>query len=343
MPRGVAEFSGPFRPTEPLRPPAVGADPLLHELHTGNEALRRALVPHVRVLEGRARIDGTTGFAWSGTGLLNLPFVDDRGRLEVLLRGSLARTMTARGRTDLGSSAFLLHHMWETTHYHFFLDLLPQLACLEALGLRRIVVTSRLAEDARFQRFVVGNPRMPECEVIRVDHVGEITNVAVARSPWPSPETVAWVRRRVAPSGPRTRDTHILLLREQGSGRAILNANEIVEIAERHGLTVVTADNLSLEDQIRVFSAARTVVGVHGAGLTNALFRTGRDLTLLELVPSEMVHPFYLNLAACLGADYRGLRVSSEPTNADFRRWNVYVDPSAFERALDSVLGSQGP
>jgi capsular polysaccharide biosynthesis protein len=77
----------------------------------------------------------------------------------------------------------------------------------------------------------------------------------------------------------------IFLARDVRAGRSIINMDEVEAVLERFDFEMVDTSQMSLDEQIEVFGGARQVVGVHGAGLTNMLFRKKADLNLLEIFP----------------------------------------------------------
>ena len=90
-----------------------------------------------------------------------------------------------------------------------------------------------------------------------------------------------------------TTPTHLILIKRgsQGDGtctgscRRHLDGNFFLDakaFLEDKGVpfVVVETDNMSLEDQIRLFSSATGIVGAHGAGLTNLLFSQAQSLII---------------------------------------------------------------
>jgi capsular polysaccharide biosynthesis protein len=267
--------------------------------------------------------------------LLNPPFVDEPAYGERLIARSLRRVLFARPK-EIAGPVYLLRHVWERHIYHLLFDLLPQLSLAERAGVRRVLVGERLYRDRRFRRLVLHNPRFTSLEVMASDEVVIADRPFLGHAGWPTPATARWVADRVAPdaAGP---DRRILILRRPGDGRSVANLHELEPVAERHRLEMITLEDHSFDRQVEIFAAARVVIGVHGAGLANVVFRGRRPLTVVELVPGAIRHPFYFNLVPCLGAEYRGLPVSSLPTGRTFREHDVSVDPSLFDAALDSL------
>lgn len=83
--------------------------------------------------------------------------------------------------------------------------------------------------------------------------------------------------------GPR----RIYVSREDAEHRKVRNEAAIINRFEQLGFTIVTPGRHSFEDQVRLFSKAEIVVGVHGAGMTNLLW-TKPGATVLEIMPERL-------------------------------------------------------
>jgi capsular polysaccharide biosynthesis protein len=97
----------------------------------------------------------------------------------------------------------------------------------------------------------------------------------------------------------------LYVTRSRASCRRIVNHDEVLVTLERHGFSEVSAEGLSVSEQIALFAQAEAVIGVHGAGLANAVFCAPETL-LIELQPErrERIHLLYWNVAAIAGLRY---------------------------------------
>jgi capsular polysaccharide biosynthesis protein len=96
----------------------------------------------------------------------------------------------------------------------------------------------------------------------------------------------------------------IYISRSQAKCRRILNEEELVSRLRPESFVILHCEDLSLREQVRLFSEAAILVGPHGAGLTNMLFaRPGAFV--LELAHAENTRVCYATLAAQLGHDYQ--------------------------------------
>jgi capsular polysaccharide biosynthesis protein len=126
----------------------------------------------------------------------------------------------------------------------------------------------------------------------------------VGRPGTPHPLACQWIRetmlKRVEIPGRRSR---IYISRCKANRRRIVNEDEILPILEEFGFETVIAENLSLAEQVSLFSTAEAVVTVHGAGLTNLLF-VPRGCKVLEIMERTHMSDYFYNLASAAELDY---------------------------------------
>ncbi len=126
---------------------------------------------------------------------------------------------------------------------------------------------------------------------------------------------------------------YIYLKRNNNRLRHIKNNDEIELIAKKNKFTVIDADNLSLLEQILLFSQANIIISPHGAGLTNIVFSDYKKLTIIEIFPGNYIMPHYYWLAKQLNITYRAVVANNLENNSAFR-----VDPVLFEETISKII-----
>lgn len=128
----------------------------------------------------------------------------------------------------------------------------------------------------------------------------------------------------------------IFIGRNPGRGRNILNLDEVRAVLTKYEFAYIECDDLSVRQQIDVFQHVAYVVGIHGAGLTNIIFRQDRPLKLLEIFSAQYLNPCYYWLCVQYGFDYFGLVGSKPPETGSMG--NFTIDIEEFENQLASML-----
>jgi hypothetical protein len=98
--------------------------------------------------------------------------------------------------------------------------------------------------------------------------------------------------------------------RDNSNSRALKNEAEVLKMAESFGFTIVDLEKFKFEEQVKYLHESEVVVGLHGAGLANALFMH-KSATLVECIEAEFAHyanPFtFRNLCASIGIKYAAI------------------------------------
>jgi hypothetical protein len=130
----------------------------------------------------------------------------------------------------------------------------------------------------------------------------------------------------------------IFLTRAPQRGRTIANLHELKDTLVKNDIELIDADILNIEQQIKLFSETELLVGIHGAGLTNLMFRSEKKMKVLEIFPDcsgeYQIPPHYFLLSNIFGFKYRALLGSAYKSSL---KKTFVVDPLKFEAALKEL------
>jgi capsular polysaccharide biosynthesis protein len=143
------------------------------------------------------------------------------------------------------------------------------------------------------------------------------------------------------PDSDATQRDKLFLTRRSAATRTLANGEEIEDLVRRYGFSVVDTSELGLREQVELFSNAGFVVGIHGAGLTNLVFRKNAPLTLLELFPAQASpNWYYFFLCRTYGFGYGAMIGTNTTTDSGIPRANhaFRVDPMRLERQIVRML-----
>jgi hypothetical protein len=265
-------------------------------------------------------------------------------------RPRLSRYLRARARhRRIRREKSIIHlRSWgEGNYWHFLNDLLGgRLRLAESCGIPEdvpILIGERayarpfvreLAEKGAFgtrRLLVQGSDYI---------HADEVVVFTTARS---NRQNFDFVLDRLhAPGGDAGTRRRIFLSREEGSGRTISNHREVAAICEEFGFDIVTTERMTVEEQMALFGEVAHLIGIHGAGLVNMMFRHGAPLKVLEIFPpSELLTwgttpPHYCFMAQAFGFDYDAL-ITSETRRGDYRS-PFWLDPTALRERIQAML-----
>ncbi len=239
-----------------------------------------------------------------------------------------------------------------SNYYHWVIDDLPRLASLPALPKSLPVLLnapmafqetslellgvdqSRLhamapASGYEFRRLVVAfNPDFPR----------QASGLLDVERQTASGPALAWLRRQFAPWMKATGPRRIFISRGAAQFRRLVNESEIESILLAHGFQSVRLEDLSMAEQIALFSSAEAVIGAHGAGFTNLVFAPA-GCKILELHPPGRLPAYFRAIAEQLGQDHHSLDGRAVQSLPGLGRafWHFHIDPLTFRDNLDAM------
>lgn len=232
-------------------------------------------------------------------------------------------------------SVISLRHFWEWNYYHFWFDSLGKLSLLDQFGidLDTPIVLGSFADEIPFVRQVLAtgglrdrNWIFPGNRWVRADEV------VFCRTQRPYAHRAEHLNGYFdIPPANRSRDERVFLNRGPGVNRRLTNGGEVSSYLASQGFREIDAAELSIEEQIDVFSRTGRLVTIHGAGNTNILFRAGGSMSVLELHPEGFVQDDHLKIGQGLGFGWD--RLAGRPTSGK------PIDLADFTIDLDELAG----
>lgn len=171
-----------------------------------------------------------------------------------------------------------------------FVLLLPESAYLRNLGLQTL---SRLSIE--FQDIVF----MQKSEFYSVPDLSFVTPVAAPGQV--DDEVMKRINQGMVGSG-TPGSSRLYVSRARAEFRKVLNELELTAVLNEYGFETVYPEEHSLNEQIEMFSNCETMVGLHGAGLTNAIFMRP-SANVVELKKREPNYGYW-HLAESVGHRY---------------------------------------
>lgn len=143
---------------------------------------------------------------------------------------------------------------------------------------------------------------------------------------------IKWLRDRfssyIYTSDPKKK--RIYVSRRKAIHRRVRNEDEMIAFLSKYGFDEYILEDMSLEEQIALFSQAEIVVGPHGAGFSNLIFST--NATLIDLFEPTHVHPCFFNLCHDTGQDYWYVMGEKADRN------HMLVDIEKLQKTLELAL-----
>lgn len=134
-------------------------------------------------------------------------------------------------------------------------------------------------------------------------------------------------------------DRAVFITRHPTRARAVTNLDAVHARCARLGIEVVDFDEIDPAAAVELVRGTTTVLGLHGAGLTNMMFRRGLPTRVGEIVMDGWIDPTYLIMARHFGFRYRGTLAHRDGVDR-FNRPTFRVDADEFERFAAGLLAA---
>ncbi|MFB6215930.1 MAG: DUF563 domain-containing protein, partial [Candidatus Aenigmatarchaeota archaeon] len=118
----------------------------------------------------------------------------------------------------------------------------------------------------------------------------------------------------------------------QGSGfRKIANFKEVKSVLDEFGIVPIRNEDMSVSDQVRLYSQAELIVGPFGANLTNIIFAS--NSSVIEIFDYDDIRPVYFVTASERGLDYAYITGEKNEGGA-----NIFVKPEKLLSVLAFIM-----
>ncbi len=266
---------------------------------------------------------------------------------------------TTEKRTIIEGPCFLAKKRWYNSYGHWLMEILPKILWARRAGFDGTFVIGpaggfkpdqKSAAAAVLEVFPMLG--IPKEKIIQIDD-GEL--VDFDRLVYASPlswnpnfihpilkdlydefvRTKLEIGRKGSEAG-REKLSRIFVTRNS-DGRNCLNEAELVNIARRYGFVPVDPGAYQpFAEEVRLFTEAEIIIGVHGSGMANCVFAPDSCRILLL---GSVIFPdrFFHRLFSTMGQRY-GVLFGVPDERRDVLHSHFLVDPKRFEEALRRVI-----
>jgi hypothetical protein len=243
-------------------------------------------------------------------------------------------------------SAISLRDAAEASYFHFYNDFLNKIILLNDLGIDTdlpLIISAELNNKPFFQDILKRCPLKNRNWVIQNDCYIETKEIIYCKVlPHDKGHYLKLLNLLNIPKPNITMEKRIFLTRDPYKGRNIENIDRIIEIAKEYDFEIIDTENMSIGEQIDLFSRCRSLIGLHGAGLVNIIFRRGAPLSILEIFPPEHIPPHYYWLSLIFNYSYDGImgsyREKGNKNNYTIsQKKSYYLDPDTFIKKMDKL------
>ena len=225
--------------------------------------------------------------------------------------------------------------LW-TNYFHWTIECLPRLFWLERYteqaGTRPTILlpvdaSTWMLESLAMLGFCERDYKLVDAPTISVD------NLLVTSYPRAFPEYQSWLRGRALESvSANESNSRIYISRENVTKRQITNERQVINALESRGVKSYQLEELSVQQQVKLFTKAELIIGPHGAGFANAIY--SQNPHVIELFGSKRLNTYY-QLSALLDYKYTAIQCDANGTD-------LIVDIDELVTAVDNAINNDG-
>jgi len=243
-----------------------------------------------------------------------------------------------------GTYISLLSYWSHTLNFaHWLMDCLPKLALIDSLD-------SSVKKDLKFiipdnsPPYIVDSLKLlgiQEDQTIQIQEESiTVENLILCRpaekAGRPKKMHFLAIRNKLLSSLIDEENVHLaskrIYVSRSQSSRKIVNEAEILQILTKYNFEVIHCENMSLTEQIKIFSEAEIVLGPHGAGIYNQTF-CHSGTSIIEIYNKEYWHHSSRIISSFMR--HKHWHIFGENVSSD---WQTWVDPLKLEKVLSLVL-----
>ncbi len=241
----------------------------------------------------------------------------------VLARGAGGTVLRCAGLWKrLDEPLVVLANMDAPFHRNYYHWMVLTLARIQALMSRGILKTRKLLLPRELTGWMLSSLHDIGLDETRVrwysaeDDLRLTDAVIASPSEFASATMVEGLRRALTQAAGLDPDVEapgerlIYLARRGETRRPMVEAEQVINIAEELGFEIVAADSLSLLDQVRLFASARGIAGPPGAAFTNLMWAPP-GTRVLTIFKQDINGPTFFDLSFLRGQHHRWLQARS--------------------------------
>jgi hypothetical protein len=253
---------------------------------------------------------------------------------------SLSELYLGRRRTTSLNKVLSLRDTGEENYFHFFNDILSKLFFLKDQGVDlnefHVLVSKKLYDREYFQAYLKNTWLQNLNWYVQGDEWIKFDKAIFCK---PFTHTKRYFLESVnliKPSETKKKNRKVFLIRDSRSLRYIENIDHIKPILEKYNFEIFDAARLPFLTQVELFSETGFLIGVHGAGLTNMIFREGQPLRVLEIAHPFKYIPFhYIMLAKQFDYQYN---IILGTKGLQHTKGGFIVNPDLLEKSIKELM-----
>ncbi|KGP91095.1 capsular biosynthesis protein [Pontibacillus chungwhensis BH030062] len=237
-----------------------------------------------------------------------------------------------------------LTHVYSGNYYHYMYEVLPRIDLLHQsnLTINYYVVNEGFGE--RYQSETLKRLGIDERQLVPTHdhfHLQAEKLIVPSQPSFPTKWAYEFLRKTFSNPNTSSSDKKRIFIKRRWS-RNFTNIDQLVELLEGLGFVTLELEDLSVANQVEIFSSAEIVIAAHGAGLTNLTF-CQPGTKVLEIFAPTYIIPHYWAISALGNLRYHYLIGEPKDSSSGVKNeWaggdNITVDIDKLKTYIEENL-----
>ncbi len=234
----------------------------------------------------------------------------------------------------------------DTVYYHWIIDLLPKIVIAEQAGFPINTFDYFLVNPISFpaQRESLEKMGIPAEKLVFLNEGQHysfeelIVPTEVSHNPAPN----KFIKRKLVKTSLVNPKRNIFISRNKAPWRNAINQKELLDLLKKYDFEIIENEDLSLDQQIRLFNESKVIISTHGANLTNIFF-CSPDTRIIELIADWHHNVDYWLVASNNQLKYYHVGSQSVPSHEELnyqitQNYNLIIDLVQLEWMIKKAL-----
>lgn len=237
-------------------------------------------------------------------------------------------------------TAISIHHAYDDNYYHFITITTPKIKLIEEAKIDAnipLIISSKLAVKKFFLDAVeLGLLCGRDFIVQDINESVFIDQLYTVKAFEYEVDDMNWLCDRLGSTIDENTKNSIYIHRGANSanGRQFRNQKDLNKVIESYNIEFYDPAEHSLKHQIKTFANAKTIIGAHGAGFTNIIFRKSNPTSIIEMLNPSWCAPHYFLLSAQRNFNYTWLMNMNE---SNHKKATAEADIEGLIKAIDKL------
>lgn len=223
-------------------------------------------------------------------------------------------------------NAYIIHNHWSAGYHHWITESLTRLISVENYQNKTLVIPENYPKFAFESLRILGLKNINE---ISPNYKYKLSHLEIPPNPdsgYYKKENLKNLKNTLFKAlnlNEGNAELKIYITRKNDKKRKITNEEKLITLLKKYNYKIVDTSTLSFNEQVFLFSKTKTLISIHGAGLTNLLFMPENSHVVEFYKKNTFLNDCYKRMCQTLNINFHRILCNPAPGHE-----NIHVDKS---------------